>query len=169
MLEAKDNAAGHAFLDAHPHLTLVIIGFNDEDRADIAALRSPIIRKDDSTINNTKIVAFPGSEPASCEPDVAENPEVGDDVARLTPRQEEVLSHLRLGLSNKEIARKLDVAESTIKFHCIAIFRHLGVCNRTQAAMRAEERAQQEIEMLNKAPITPNRVEKGKAPPFLDA
>ena len=60
---------------------------------------------------------------------------------RLTPRQDEVLSLLRRGLSNKEIARTLNVAESTVKFHCIAIFRQLGVSNRTQAAIRAEEMA----------------------------
>ena len=64
-----------------------------------------------------------------------------DEELRLTPRQDEVLSLLRRGLSNKEIARNLDVTESTVKFHCIAIFRQLGVSNRTQAAIRAEELA----------------------------
>lgn len=141
MLEAKDNAAGHAFLDAHPNLTLVIVGFSDADRDDIAAFRRPTIRKDNSTI-----VAFPGPDSVSRKPNVADKSDAGPDIARLTPRQEEVLSLLRLGLSNKEIARKLDVAECTIKFHCIAIFRHLGVSNRTQAAMRAEELAQQEAD-----------------------
>lgn len=69
---------------------------------------------------------------------------VSDDLAndvtdcRLTPRQLDVLSLIKLGKSNKEIARILELAEGTVKIHCMAIFRELGVTNRTQAAMRAE-------------------------------
>ncbi|MFK7857657.1 MAG: response regulator transcription factor [Granulosicoccus sp.] len=53
----------------------------------------------------------------------------------LTPRQREVLSLLNLGKSNKQIARDLDLTEGTVKVHCKAIFRALGVNNRTQAAV----------------------------------
>ncbi len=56
----------------------------------------------------------------------------------LTARQMEVLYLLRDGKSNKEIARTLRLAEGTIKVHCMAIFRELGVVNRTQAAIAAE-------------------------------
>lgn len=54
---------------------------------------------------------------------------------KLTPRQFEVLELIRRGKSNKEIARNLDVAEGTVKMHCVAIFRELSVTNRTQAAV----------------------------------
>ncbi|MEE4379298.1 MAG: response regulator transcription factor [Candidatus Competibacteraceae bacterium] len=57
---------------------------------------------------------------------------------RLTPRQEDVLQLIRKGKSNKEIARSLSMAEGTVKIHCMAIFRELGVTNRTQAALIAE-------------------------------
>lgn len=53
----------------------------------------------------------------------------------LTPRQLDVLELIRKGASNKEIARNLKVAEGTVKMHCVAIFRELGVSNRTQAAV----------------------------------
>lgn len=51
----------------------------------------------------------------------------------LTKRQKEVLRLLCEGLSNKEIANELFTAESTIKAHCKAIYKTLGVMNRTQA------------------------------------
>lgn len=53
----------------------------------------------------------------------------------LSERQIEVLSLLVQGLPNKLIARKLDVAEATVKSHVAAIFRALGVGNRTQAVL----------------------------------
>ncbi len=62
-----------------------------------------------------------------------------DPRCHLTPRQVDVLYLLMRGKSNKEIARILDLSEGTVKIHCMAIFRELGVNNRTQAAIRAEQ------------------------------
>jgi len=59
------------------------------------------------------------------------------DVLKLTKRQREVLSLLARGLSNKEIARTLAIAEATTKIHLAAMLRALGVRNRTEAAYRA--------------------------------
>lgn len=58
---------------------------------------------------------------------------------KLTKRQSQVLSLILKGLSNKDIARELKLAEGTIKIHSIAIYRELGVSNRTQAALRARQ------------------------------
>jgi DNA-binding NarL/FixJ family response regulator len=55
----------------------------------------------------------------------------------LTPRQREILALLCQGLSNKEISLRLGVALITVKMHVSAIFRALGVVNRTQAALAA--------------------------------
>lgn len=52
---------------------------------------------------------------------------------QLTDRQLEVLQLLVAGLSNKLIARRLDIAESTVKIHVSAILRELRVGSRTQA------------------------------------
>jgi DNA-binding NarL/FixJ family response regulator len=57
----------------------------------------------------------------------------------LTPRQLEVLAMIGQGLSNKLIAARLEIAESTIKMHITAIFKALGVSNRTQAAIIAKQ------------------------------
>lgn len=54
--------------------------------------------------------------------------------ARLTRRQSDVLLHLARGLTNKEIAAALDISLSTVRVHLSAIFKLLGVENRTQAA-----------------------------------
>ncbi|HZD51540.1 MAG TPA: response regulator transcription factor [Woeseiaceae bacterium] len=55
----------------------------------------------------------------------------------LTPRQRAVLKHLINGLSNKEIARELDLLEGTVKTHIKSILQKLGANNRTQAVVIA--------------------------------
>jgi len=52
----------------------------------------------------------------------------------LTRREREVLERVADGLSNKDIARQLDLQEVTIKAHLRQVFRKLSVRNRTQAA-----------------------------------
>lgn len=58
--------------------------------------------------------------------------------AGLTTRQLEVLRLLVQGCPNKVIARKLDLTEGTVKIHVTAIFRALGVANRTEAVLAAQ-------------------------------
>jgi DNA-binding NarL/FixJ family response regulator len=55
----------------------------------------------------------------------------------LTQREHDILAHLAEGKSNREIAQRLYLSEKTVKAHLAAIFRKLGVTNRTQAAMMA--------------------------------
>ncbi len=55
----------------------------------------------------------------------------------LSPREEEVLREIALGASNKEIARTLDIAETTVKIHVQHILRKLGLNSRVQAAVYA--------------------------------
>ncbi|MBF0561191.1 MAG: response regulator transcription factor [Alphaproteobacteria bacterium] len=59
------------------------------------------------------------------------------DLARLTPRERDVLSLLRQGKANKEIAHQLEIEDVTVRLHLKAIFRKLGVKNRVQAVARA--------------------------------
>ena len=56
---------------------------------------------------------------------------------RLTARENDILALLAEGHSNREIAGRLFLSEKTVKAHLAAIFRKLGVTNRTQAAMAA--------------------------------
>ena len=59
--------------------------------------------------------------------------------AELTERQIDVLDLLSRGESNKAIARELGLSEHTIKIHISAIFKALGVNNRTEAALAYRE------------------------------
>ena len=60
---------------------------------------------------------------------------VPDTGPALSPREQEVLRQIALGASNKEIARTLDIAETTVKIHVQHILRKLGVSSRVQAAV----------------------------------
>ena len=63
-----------------------------------------------------------------------------EEVAKLTPRECDILAQVATGLSNKEIARELDLAESTVKIHLQSILKKLHLSNRVQAAIYAVER-----------------------------
>ncbi len=61
------------------------------------------------------------------------------DLDRLTPREKDILACLALGESNKFIARKLDLAESTVKIHVQNVLKKLKLSSRVQAAVFAVE------------------------------
>ena len=58
------------------------------------------------------------------------------DLSTLSYRQKQILAMAADGLPNKEIAARLSIAEGTVKAHMHAIFKVLGVSNRTQAVIR---------------------------------
>jgi two-component system, NarL family, nitrate/nitrite response regulator NarL len=60
-------------------------------------------------------------------------------LSNLTPREEQVLSILKDGRSNKEIGRQLDLSEKTIKHHLTRILQKLQVRNRVEAALIASD------------------------------
>jgi DNA-binding NarL/FixJ family response regulator len=57
----------------------------------------------------------------------------------LSEREQEILSLIACGASNKEIAQQLYIAEGTVKNHVTHILGKLGVRDRTQAALKAKE------------------------------
>ena len=63
----------------------------------------------------------------------------GQDSVVLTRRERETLGWLARGVSNKEIARALNLAESTVKVHVQSILRKLNLSSRVQAAIYAIE------------------------------
>ena len=58
---------------------------------------------------------------------------------QLTRRQQQILCLMAQGLSNKEIARNLSLAEGTVKIHVTAVNRLMGARNRVQAVLAARE------------------------------
>ena len=71
-----------------------------------------------------------------------------DGHALLTPRELEVLAALAEGMTNKAIARRLDISLHTVKFHVESLFRKLGARTRTEAVAKAAERRRSDIIML---------------------
>ena len=55
----------------------------------------------------------------------------------LSPREEDVLRHVAIGLRNAEIAERLSISEETVKTHLNRIFRKLGVRDRVELALHA--------------------------------
>jgi len=58
---------------------------------------------------------------------------------QLSEREKQVLRLVAAGLANKQIARRLGIAESTVKVHTGNIFRRIGVTDRTSAAVWAKD------------------------------
>ena len=67
--------------------------------------------------------------------------EIDDGEISLTNRETQVLRHVALGLSNKEIAHALEISIETVKEHVQNILRKIAVSDRTQAAVWAVKKA----------------------------
>ncbi|MEZ9823047.1 response regulator [Shewanella sp. 10N.286.45.A1] len=88
-------------------------------------------------------------------PEGVELQEVSDDgtdqiaskLSDLTPQQYKVLQMFAEGLLNKQIAYDLGVSEATIKAHATAIFRKLGVRNRTQAVIALQQLEMEKVDI----------------------
>ncbi|MFP3504194.1 response regulator [Burkholderia sp. SIMBA_062] len=94
-----------------------------------AAAGQPVIA-DDMTAKLVAQLRAPVSAPAP----------VGDNAEALTTRENDIMRELARGASNKEIARALDVAESTVKIHVRNILRKLKLTSRVQVAIYAAGR-----------------------------
>jgi two-component system, NarL family, nitrate/nitrite response regulator NarL len=76
----------------------------------------------------------PEPEPARVRTDI------DDTLEDLTARERDVLEWLALGYSNKRIAKQLEIAESTVKFHIAAIYAKFNVSSRVEAVNIAARR-----------------------------
>lgn len=77
----------------------------------------------------------------SLSPVSREEKDLAAKIATLTPQQYKVLCYLREGWLNKQIGFEMGVTEATIKAHISAIFRKLGISNRTQAVIMLSKMA----------------------------
>lgn len=81
----------------------------------------------------TQAAAAPGVQEGGPEPD-------DSSLSRLSPRERDILREIARGASNKEIARTLSIAETTVKIHVQHILRKLNLTSRVQAAVFATTR-----------------------------
>jgi two-component system nitrate/nitrite response regulator NarL len=99
------------------------------------------------TILPPELLSFIGDreDVQECHPVIPEREKIGDtlpsteldDVPRLSVREKCILRCIVEGDSNKIIARKISIAEATVKVHVKAILRKIRIHNRTQAAIWA--------------------------------
>lgn len=65
--------------------------------------------------------------------------EGGRERALLSPREAELVTLVRQGMRNRDIAEKLGITEGTVKVYLHSVFEKTGVANRTELAIRASE------------------------------
>lgn len=86
------------------------------------------------------VAAFQAQGAPTPEPEPDPELPAEEAASPLSPREEDVLREIARGASNKEIARTLDIAETTVKIHVQHILRKLGLTSRVQAAVYASDR-----------------------------
>jgi DNA-binding NarL/FixJ family response regulator len=138
--------ATRAIIAAHPEVAVVVLtSFSDQrrvlDALDAGAVGYLLKDSDPETLLSALRSTAAGGAPL--DPKAArvllsarDRPSSGVD---LTPREREVLGLVVRGLSNKLIARELDISERTVKAHLGSVFQRIGVTDRTQAALWAAE------------------------------
>jgi DNA-binding NarL/FixJ family response regulator len=120
---SEDTGNFDAFVTAYracPALLNALSAVDDQPRT-----FSRIVERYDSALANSAGILVRSAAPRSGE--------------HLTRREREVLQLVRQGLSNRQIARTLWIAESTVKVHVRHVFEKLGVQSRTEAAAVATE------------------------------
>jgi DNA-binding NarL/FixJ family response regulator len=132
-----------------PDLPIILLTMHDSAdylRAAIAAGARGFLLKDASRIAFLAAIeqvlagglAFPPDLMRRAVLDSA-SPSAAPALARLTPREWEVLDALAAGRTNKEIAKLLGISPGTVKTHVERLIGKLGVRDRTQAAILAVE------------------------------
>jgi len=81
------------------------------------------------------VAAYRGAAAAPAE--ATAPPAPASPIEQLSPRERDILRGIARGASNKEIARELGIAETTVKIHVQHVLRKLGLSSRVQAAVLA--------------------------------
>jgi len=96
------------------------------------AMRGASIVAEEMTDKLVAVVRGAAAAPA----DTADAP-LPSPIEQLSPRERDILRGIARGASNKEIARELGIAETTVKIHVQHVLRKLDVSSRVQAAVAA--------------------------------
>ncbi|MFF7312538.1 response regulator [Streptomyces sp. NPDC008137] len=138
-----------ATLDEPPRIVVVTTFENDSyvyDALRAGAAGFLLKRADaDSLVQAVRLVArsdsllFPAAVRTLATEHARARPAPPAWVARLTGREREVLRHMAAGLTNAEIARRMEVGPATVKSHVAAVLAKTGTRDRTQAVIAAYE------------------------------
>jgi len=123
---------------------LVLTTFSDDHRvrAALAAGATGYLLKDAAPDDVVTAVRAAARDEAPIDPRVARALLPGAPTDRgpeLPPRERDVLVRIARGLSNRQIATELGIAERTVKVHVGSLFRRIGVADRTSAALWARD------------------------------
>jgi DNA-binding NarL/FixJ family response regulator len=146
--------ATRQIMERRPEAKIIILTTFDDDAYIFEALRCGALGyllKDISGRELADAIRTVAGGGALIEPSVARK--VLAEFSRLSPqavlpttpieplseREKEILQWMTKGLSNKEIAQKINLSEGTVKNYISVIFQKLGVQDRTQAALKARE------------------------------
>lgn len=137
-------AAIGRILDADPEMSIVVLtAFSERERI-LAALDAGALgyllkdAEPDELFAGIRAAARGESPlaPKAAQAVLADRAEQRS--VELTKREQEVLALIAEGLSNKLIARRLEISEKTVKAHLTRIYEQIGVSDRTQAALWAQ-------------------------------
>lgn len=127
---------------AHPSVPVVILSGHVERDEVLAAVKAGAAGYIPKTISGTALINalklvlegesyLPSSILLEATPVERKSP--ASPLATLSVREHEILGYLIEGMTNKEIARRLDLQEITIKIHLRNVYRKIGAINRAQA------------------------------------
>lgn len=146
-------AATEQILDADPDARVIVLTSLTEDRRILDALRAGAtgyMLKDAGPDELIGAIRAAAAGDAPLDPRAArvllQSQRELRPARELSAREEAVLRLVADGLANKLIARRLGIAERTVKAHLTNVFQRLGVTDRTQAALWAREHLPPEID-----------------------
>ena len=149
-MATRDSLAGiHTLADAMPHAKIIVFAVDDEAAQIVSCAEAGVagyVPCDASLEELALTIRSVVREESPCSPRVAatlfrriaalanEASRSGHSPTGLSAREEQILSLLRRGLSNKEIAQQLAIEVATVKNHVHSVLGKLGVTTRGEAA-----------------------------------
>ncbi len=142
--------AARAVAEACPVTRIVMLTVSEDEADVLAALKAGArgfvlkgvsgreLRGILSAVAAGEVYVTPGLA-ASMLRDMTSGRPVGQPLDDLTPREHQILNGVASGLSNKEIARNLNLTEKTVKHYMTNVLQKLQVRNRVEAALLAQK------------------------------